>query len=262
MLVDSHCHLNFPEFRDDLDGVIARARAAGVTVMQTICTEMEEFDEVHSIAQRYEGVYCSVGVHPNESGEEKQVSAQELIAKCSSPKVIGIGETGLDYHYAHSKRDLQKKNFHEHIKAGIATGLPVIVHSRDADEDTMAILSDEISKQKFKFLIHCFTASRELAEKTIELGGYISLSGIITFKNAQPIRDAIKNIPIDRLLVETDAPFLAPNPFRGKTNEPSFTIYTNRLLAELKNIHEEECARITTDNFFRLFSKASTGLST
>lgn len=262
MLIDSHCHLNFPDFKDDLDGVIARAREAGVTVMQTICTEMDEFDEVHDIAQKYEGVYCSVGVHPNDSGDQKQVTAEELIAKTSSPKVIGLGETGLDYHYEKAQRDYQKKNFLEHIKASRMTGLPVIIHSRDADDDTISILSDEISKGKFKFLIHCFTASKELAEKSVELGGYISLSGIISFKNAQSIRDAILNVPLDRLLVETDAPYLAPAPHRGKRNEPSFTIYTNRILAELKQISEQECARITTDNFFRLFNKASTGLST
>jgi len=262
MLVDSHCHLNFKNFRDDLDAVIERARAAGVTVMQTICTEMDEFDEVHAIARRYDGVYCSVGVHPNDSVEQKQVTAEELIAKTSSPKVIGLGETGLDYHYEHAARDFQKKNFLEHIKASRATDLPVIVHSRDADADTIDILSSEISKCKFKFLIHCFTSGKELAEKSIELGGYISLSGIISFKNAQSIRDAIMNVPMDRLLVETDAPYLAPAPYRGKRNEPSFTIYTNRILAELKGITEQECARITTENFYRLFNKASTRLST
>jgi len=262
LLVDSHCHLNFPDFKDDLDGVISRAREAGVGVMQTICTEMAEFDEVHGIAERYDDVYCSVGVHPNDSSEAKQVTAEELIAKCSHKKVIGIGETGLDYHYEHAKRDMQKANFLEHIKAARETGLPVIVHTRDADEDTIEILSNEISKGKFRFLIHCFTASQQLAEKSVELGGYISLSGIISFKNAGSIRDAIKNTPLDRLLVETDAPYLAPAPHRGKRNEPSFTIYTNRILAELKDITEEECARITTENFFRLFDKASPRLST
>lgn len=257
MLVDSHCHLNFPDFKDDLDEVIKRAREAGVGVMQTICTEMAEFDEVHAIAEKYDGIYCSVGVHPNESGNDKLVTAEELIEKTSRKKVIGIGETGLDYHYERADRTLQKQNFLEHIKAGRQTGLPVIVHSRDADDDTIDILSYEISKGKFKFLIHCFTADKKLAEKTIELGGYISLSGILSFKNAQSIRDAIAYVPMDRLLVETDAPYLAPAPHRGKRNEPSFTIYTNNILAELKQIKEQECARITTKNFFRLFDKAS-----
>ena len=257
LLVDSHCHLNFPDFKDDLDGVITRARDAGVGVMQTICTDMAEFDEVRGIAERYEGIYCSVGVHPNESGATKIVSAEELIAKTSHSKVIGIGETGLDYHYEKSNRELQKKSFLEHIKAARVTGLPLIVHTRDADEDTVNILSDEMTKGKFKGLIHCFTSSKQLADKAIELGFYISLSGIISFKNAGAIRDAIADVPLERLLIETDAPYLAPIPYRGKRNEPSYIIYTNKILSELKQIPEQECARITTENFFRLFSKAS-----
>ncbi len=256
MLVDSHCHLNFPDFKEDLDGVVSRAKAAGVGVMQTICTEMAEFDEVHGIAQRYEGIYCSVGVHPNDSGETKITSAEDLIAKTSSEKVIGIGETGLDYHYERSNREIQKTSFIEHIKAGRATGLPVIIHTRDADEDTISILREEAAKGSFKGLIHCFTSSQYLAEEAVKMGFYISLSGIISFKNAQAIRDAIKNVPMDSLLVETDAPYLAPMPHRGKRNEPSFVIHTNKVLAELKGISEKECATITTDNFFRLFDKA------
>jgi len=256
MLVDSHCHLNFPDFKDDLDNVITRAREAGVGVMQTICTDMAEFDEVRGIAERYDNIYCSVGVHPNESGMTKTVTSEELITKTSYPKVIGIGETGLDYHYEHSDRESQKKSFIEHIKAARATDLPVIIHTRDADEDTVSMLSDEMAKGKFKGLIHCFTASKYLADKVIELGFYISLSGIISFKNAGAIRDAIRDVPLDRLLVETDAPYLAPIPYRGKRNEPSFTIYTNRILAELKHVTEKECARVTTENFFRLFNKA------
>jgi TatD DNase family protein len=255
-LVDSHCHLNFPDFKDDLDGVISRAREAGVKVMQTICTDLGEFEEVRGIAERYEGVYCSVGVHPNDSGEQKIASSEELIERTSSPKVIGIGETGLDYHYERSDRETQKKSFLEHIKASRKTGLPLIVHSRDADEDTISMLSTEMSTGRFPGLIHCFTAGKHLADKAVELGMYISLSGIISFKNAQAIRDALADVPLDRLLVETDAPYLAPVPYRGKRNEPSFTIYTNRVLAEVKGISEEECARITTENFFRLFSKA------
>lgn len=257
MLVDSHCHLNFPDFRADLDGVIARARENGVGVMQTICTEMAEFDEVNAIAEKYEGVYCSVGVHPNDSGEDKTVSSEELIAKTSCRKVIGIGETGLDYYYERADRATQKHNFIEHIKAGRISGLPVIIHTRDADADTIAILEDEISKGKFAFLIHCFTSSKQLADKAISLGGYISVSGIITFKNAQPIRDALADVPMERLLVETDAPYLAPTPHRGKRNEPAFTRYTNKMLAEIKGVSEGDCARITTENFFRLFGKAS-----
>jgi TatD DNase family protein len=256
MLVDSHCHLNFPDFKDDLDGVIQRARDAGVGVMQTICTDMAEFDEVHAIAQAYPDIYCSVGVHPNDSGDTKIVSAEELIAKTSHEKVIGIGETGLDYYYEKSDRGLQQQSFLEHIKAARVSGLPVIVHTRDADDDTVAILSDEMSKGSFKGLIHCFTSSKHLAEKALELGMYISLSGIISFKSAQNIRDAIAEAPLDRILVETDAPYLAPVPHRGKRNEPSFVIHTNRVLAEIKGITEAECAKATTDNFFRLFDKA------
>jgi TatD DNase family protein len=256
MLVDSHCHLNFPDFKEDLDDIVARARAAGVGVMQTICTEMAEFDEVHAIAQKYDGVYCSVGVHPNDSGEEKMVTAEELIAKTSHAKVIGIGETGLDYYYERANRELQKRNFIEHIRAGRETGLPVIVHTRSADDDTLAILADENSKGNFKALIHCFTSSKQLADEAVKMGFYISLSGIISFKNAQDIRDAIADVPLERLLVETDAPYLAPMPYRGKRNEPSYVVHTNKVLAGIKNISEEECAAVTTENFFRLFDKA------
>lgn len=257
LLVDSHCHLNFPDFRDDLDAVIARARAAGVGVMQTICTEMEEFDEVSAIAERYEHIYCSVGVHPNESEQKCKADLQELLSKTSHPKVIGVGETGLDYHYQHSSHPVQQESFRIHIAAAREAGLPVIVHTRDADEDTVAILQEEMKKGPFKGLIHCFTSSQYLADKAIEMGFSISISGIVSFKNAQAIRDTVKTIPLERLLVETDAPFLAPIPYRGKRNEPAYTLYTNRVVAELKGISEQECAAVTTDNFFRLFDKAS-----
>lgn len=257
MLVDSHCHLNFPDFKDDMDGVIERARAAGVGVMQTICTEMAEFDEVYGITERYEEVYCSVGVHPNDSGKQEIVSAAELIAKAALPHVIGIGETGLDYHYETTDRALQKQSFLEHIAAARVSGLPLIVHTRDADEDTIRMISDEMAKGSFKGLIHCFTSSKHLADKMVELGLYISVSGIITFKNAQAIRDALADVPLERLLVETDAPYLAPIPHRGKPNEPSFVQFTNKMLAEIKGVSEEECARVTTANFFRLFDKAA-----
>lgn len=256
LLVDSHCHLNFPDFRDDLEGVIARARNAGVSVMQTICTEMQEFDEVHAIASRFDGVFCSVGVHPNESGKTQVVSAQELIDKANLPKVIGIGETGLDYYYETSDRQSQKLSFLEHIKAAQVTGLPLIVHTRNADEDMAEILLSERSKAPFSAVLHCFTSSKELADAAIAAGFYISLSGIISFKSAANLREIAKDIPLDKLLVETDAPYLAPMPHRGKRNEPSYVIFTNRILAEAKGISEEECANITTENFFRLFSKA------
>ena len=256
MLVDSHCHLNFPDFKDDINAVIARAKTAGVGVMQTICTEMAEFEEVYSIADGNEGVFCSVGVHPNDSGKQEIILAQELIEKTSRKKVIGIGETGLDYHYEYSDRGLQKRSFLEHIKAGRETGLPVIIHTRDADDDTINILKDEISMGSFKFLIHCFTSTKQLADISVSLGGYISVSGIITFKNAQSIRDALIDVPLDRILIETDSPYLAPIPHRGKRNEPSYVLQVNKALANLKNISEEECTKITTENFFRLFDKA------
>jgi TatD DNase family protein len=264
MLVDSHCHLNFPDFKDDLDAVIQRARDAGVKVMQTICTGMEEFDEVYGIAEKYDGVYASVGVHPNESDKSSVIpTVEELFEKTRLPKVIGVGETGLDYHYFQDTTkdpknvvSVQKNSFKVHISAARKSGLPVIVHCRDADQDTINILAGEMRAGKFKGLIHCFTGTKYLADEAVKLGFYISLSGIITFKNAQAIRDALQDVPLERLLVETDAPYLAPTPYRGKRNEPSFTLYTNKMLAEVKNISEEECARITTENFFRLFDKA------
>lgn len=256
MLVDSHCHLNFPDFRDDLEEVIARAREAGVGVMQTICTEMEEFGEVLAIAMAHENIYCSVGVHPNESGEKRKAELAELLRCAEHPKVIGIGETGLDYHYETASRSAQQESFRIHIEAARESGLPLIVHTREADEDTVAILAEEMAKGAFPFLIHCFTSTKYLAEKSVEMGGYISLSGILTFKSAGAIQDAVRGLPHNRLLVETDAPYLAPLPHRGKRNEPSFVRNTNRKLAELLNLDEEECARATTDNFFRLFTKA------
>ncbi len=256
LLVDSHCHLNFPDYKEDLDAVISRAREAGVRVMQTICTDMGEFDEVHSIAQKYDGIYCSVGVHPNDSGATAIVSTAELVDKTRHPKVIGIGETGLDYHYENSGRDSQKESFLSHIAAARQSGLPLIVHTRSADEDTINILSAEMQKGSFTGVIHCFSSSKYLADEAIKLGFYISISGIATFKKADEIRDVIRDVPLDHLLVETDAPYLAPMPYRGKRNEPSYTIYNNKIIAELKTIPEVECAKATTDNFFRLFSKA------
>jgi TatD DNase family protein len=256
ILVDSHCHLNFPDFKDDIEAVIARAREVGVGVMQTICTELEEFEEVAAIAQMYEGIYCSIGVHPNESGEKKRADLNDLLSRTSHPKVIGVGETGLDYHYETSGREIQQESFRVHIKAARESGLPLIVHTREADKDTINILAEEMNKGVFKGLIHCFTSTKYLAEKAIEMGMYVSLSGIISFKNAEDIRNTVKGLPLERLLVETDAPFLAPLPHRGKRNEPSYVAHTNRKLAEIKGISEEESARITTENFFRLFDKA------
>lgn len=256
MLVDSHCHLNFSELKADLDGVIARARAAGVGCMQTICTEMEEFDEVYSIAERYDDVYCSVGVHPNDSGKTALVDVEVLVEKARLGKVIGIGETGLDYHYETSDRATQQESFRRHIKASQITGLPIIVHSRDADEDTIAILHEAYQQDKFTGVIHCFTSTQFLADKALEIGFYISFSGIATFKNAQSIRDTLKTVPHDRILIETDAPFLAPMPHRGKTNEPAFVGHTNECVAAELGLDAQACAELTAENFFRLFNKA------
>ncbi len=256
LIVDSHCHLDFPDFVEDFDAVLARADESGVKVMQTICTRMREFHKIHAIAQKYENIYCSVGVHPNNVGEDALVTVEELLAAAQNPKVIGLGETGLDYHYERASRDLQVESFRRHIEAGRRTGLPLIIHTREADEDTVAILKEETAKGSFPFLIHCFTSTQWLAEESIKLGGYVSLSGILTFKNAKDIQESARILPLDRLLVETDAPYLAPVPMRSKRNEPAFTRHVCEYLAQLKDVSVERCAAQTTDNFFRLFKKA------
>ncbi len=256
MLVDSHCHLDLPDFAEELDDVVARALDAGVGTIQTICTRMTKFEEVRALAHRFDDMYCSVGVHPHNVESEGVVPAAEIVAKTGDAKVIGIGETGLDYFYDHSPREVQKASFREHIAACRETGLPLIVHTRDADDDTMEILEDEMGKGAFPGLIHCFSSTQEMARRSQAIGFFISVSGIATFKSAQSLRDIVANVPLDRLLVETDAPYLAPVPKRGKRNEPSFVSHTAALVAELKAISEEELAQATTDNFFNLFSKA------
>jgi TatD DNase family protein len=255
MLVDSHCHLNFADFAEDLPTVIQTAHESGIRVMQTICTKMHEFDSIHAITQTYPHIYCSVGVHPHEADNAPLVSVDELVAKARQPKVIGIGETGLDYYYEHSKREAQQLSFRTHIEAARITGLPIIIHTREADADTIAIMRDEMQRGAFKALIHCFTSTHELAEAMLELGAYISISGIITFKSATTLQDTVRRLPLHRLLVETDSPYLAPAPHRGKRNEPAFTQFTCAKLAELQGVSVEECARATTQNFFELFSK-------
>ena len=257
MLVDSHCHLDFPDFADELDDVIARARDAGVSVMQTISTRLSRFSEVRAIAEAHDGIYCSAGVHPHHVAEEGIWPACEITALADCPHVIGIGETGRDYHYDNSPRDAQRQSFREHIQASRSTGLPLIVHTRSADEDTMAILEEETEADgSFPGLIHCFSASRDLAVRSLRLGFSISISGIVTFRNASELRDIVRDIPPDRLLVETDAPFLAPVPKRGKRNEPALVVHTARCVAGLKDVSEDDLAAITTDNFFRLFRAA------
>jgi TatD DNase family protein len=254
-LVDSHCHLDFPDYAGQVDAVVARAETAGVGVCLTIGTELKRFAGVKAVAERFPHVWCSVGVHPHESEKEWLDDEAALIREAAHPKVVGIGETGLDYYYEHSPRAPQQANFRSHIAAARRTGLTVIVHTRDADDDTIAILRDEMGRGAFTGLIHCFTGTQKLADAALELGLSISVSGIATFKNSSALRDVIKSVPLERLLVETDAPFLAPVPHRGKTNEPAFVVHTAKMLAELKGVTAEELAAVTTGNFFRLFSK-------
>jgi len=255
MLVDSHCHLDFPEYAGKVGEVLARASAAGVGVCVSIGTELKRFPGVRAVAEAHANVWCSVGVHPHESEKELLDDEASLIAAAAHPKVVAIGETGLDYYYEHSPRAPQQSNFRSHIAAARQTGLPVIVHTRDADDDTIAILRDEMAKGAFTGVIHCFTGTQKLADASLELGLYISVSGIATFKNSAALRDVIKSVPLERLLVETDAPYLAPVPHRGKTNEPAFVTHTAAMLAELKGVSAKELADATTANFFRLFSK-------
>jgi len=257
MLIDSHCHLNYPALVKDREGVVARARKAGVARMVNIGTTRKEFDQVRATAEDFDDVYCSVGVHPHHVSEEgENLKADDLLKLATHPKVVGIGETGLDYFYNHGAHDRQHESFREHIRAGIASDLPIIVHSRDAEEDTAKILREEGAAQgKPKGVLHCFSSKRILAEEALELGFYISLSGILTFKKSQELRDIVKDIPLDRLLVETDSPFLAPEPYRGKICEPAYVVNTAKVLAEIKGVSEDEVAKQTTANFFKLFSK-------
>ena len=251
MLVDSHCHLDFAK-EEERAAIIARARGAGVRTLLTISTKLEEFGVVRAIAESDADIWCSVGVHPHEA-EVEPAAAETLIALTKNPKVVGIGETGLDFFYEHSPREQQAQVFRAHLAAARETGLPIIVHTRDADPETIAILEEEKPPAG---VIHCFSTGRALAERAVALGFYISISGIATFKNAQALRDIIRDLPLERLLVETDAPYLAPVPMRGKTNEPAFVTHTAALVAQLKGVTPEELARVTTENFFRLFSKA------
>lgn len=255
MLVDSHCHLDFPDFAEELDDVVRRAGKAGVVGMVTISTRVRKFDQVLSVAMRYPNVFCSVGTHPHNAAEETDITVEELVRIADHDKVVAIGEAGLDYYYDKSPRAAQANGFRTHIAAARQTGLPLVIHARDADTDIATILREETEKGRFPFILHCFSSSRALAESGIELGGYVSFSGILTFRNSQEIRDIARDLPIDRLLVETDAPYLAPPPHRGKRNEPAFVVQTARVLAEVKGLEEAEIAETTTANFFRLFAK-------
>ncbi len=252
MLVDSHCHLDYaaPEERVE---ILTRARRAGVATLLTIGTKLSEFPAVRAIAEADANIWCSVGVHPHEAAAEEDQAIARLVSLTQHPKVVGIGETGLDFYYEHSPRARQEAVFRAHCAASRATGLPLIVHTRDADPETAAILAQEKPPAG---VIHCFSTGRELAEKALELGFYISLSGIVTFKNAEALRAVARDIPLERLLIETDAPYLAPVPMRGKRNEPAFIVHTTAMVAELKRVPLEELARATSENFLRLFTKA------
>ena len=255
LLVDSHCHLNMVQERGvPMEEAVNRAMEQGVGIMQTICTKMSEAEEVIAIAEKFDAVYASVGIHPHEA-EHDRTTTEELIQYADHPKVISIGETGLDYYYEHSPRQVQQESFRIHIAAARETGCPLIVHTRDADEDTIAILQEESKQGAFPFLIHCFSTSLWLAEEAIKLGGYISIPGIVTFKKSTELQEHVKALPLEKMLVETDAPFLAPTPHRGKTNEPAFTRHTAEYIAELKGVSYEEVAQVTTENFLALFKK-------
>jgi TatD DNase family protein len=255
MLVDSHCHLDFPDFANELDAVVARARAADVHRMVTISTRIRRLDGLLAIANRFDDVFCSVGTHPHHAHEELDISAADLVALTKDDNVVAIGEAGLDYFYDNSPREAQAQGFRTHIAAARETGLPLVIHSRDADDDMARILEDEMGKGAFPAVLHCFTGGRALAMKAIELGLHISFTGIVTFRKSDDLRAIAADLPADRILVETDAPYLAPGKMRGKRNEPSFVVETAKVLAGIRNVSLEQMAEQTTENFFRLFSK-------
>jgi len=254
-IVDSHCHLNYKGLIEEQGAVITRARAAGVGCMLSINTKLREYPQIVDIIEKNSDVFGTVGIHPHEAESEPDVAVQALVERATHPKIVGIGETGLDYYYDNAPRNMQQVNFRAHITAARETGLPVIVHTRDADDDCIEILSEEMKKGAFSGVIHCFTASQNLADVCLEMGLYISISGIVTFKNARALQETAKMIPPDRLLIETDAPFLAPVPHRGKTCEPAFVADTGRFLAELRGESFEDLGEQTTNNFFNLFAK-------
>jgi TatD DNase family protein len=255
MLVDSHCHLDFPDFAPELDAVVARANAAGVGHMVTICTRVRRHAQVLAVAERFPAVTCSVGTHPHHADEELDITAEDLIAHTRHPKVVALGEAGLDYHYDNAPRDAQSQGFRTHIAAARATQLPLVIHTREADADCARILEDEMGKGAFPAVLHCYTGGADLARRAVALGCYIGFTGIVTFKNSAALRAIAAELPADRFLVETDAPYLAPLPYRGKRNEPSYVVEVARTLAEVRGVSFEEISRQTTENFFKLFGK-------
>lgn len=256
MLIDSHCHLDFDVLAGDIDGVLARAKTNGVSHCLTVSTRIRKFDTLVAIAESHANVFCSVGTHPHNALEELDVSIEEIVTLSQHPKCIAIGEAGLDYHYDSSPREAQAAGFRNHIEAARQTGLPLIIHARSADEDMISILEEETEAGAFPFVLHCFTSGMELARRGVALGGYISFSGIVTFKNAADIQDVARFVPDDRFLVETDAPYLAPVPHRGSSNEPAFVRHTAEKLSQLRGVPLETIAEQSTRNFARLFSKA------
>lgn len=255
MLVDSHCHLDFPDFAGDLDALVARARAAGVGRLVSISTRVRKFEPLLALAERYADVFCTIGTHPHHAAEESDVTTADLVARSRHPKVVGIGEAGLDYHYDFSPRGLQDRGFRRHIAAARETGLPLVIHTREADDDTQAILDEEMGKGAFSAVLHCYTGGLELAQRAVELGLYVGFTGIVTFKKSDELRAIAAALPIERILIETDAPYLAPGKYRGKRNEPAYVGEVAKTLAEVRGVSADEMARQTTENFFRLFAK-------
>jgi TatD DNase family protein len=255
MLIDSHCHLDFPDFASELDDVVNRAREADIGRLVTISTRVKKHDQVRAVAERFDDVFCSVGTHPHNAHEETDIGTDELLERAAHPKVVAIGEAGLDYHYDNSPRDAQERGFLAHVAAARESGLPLVIHSREADDDMARILEEESGKGAFPAVLHCFTGGRDLAMRAIALGHYVSFTGILTFKATQNLRDIAAELPADRILVETDAPYLAPGKFRGKRCEPAYIVETAKVLAGARGVSLDEIARQTTENFFRLFSK-------
>ncbi len=261
MLIDSHCHLDFPDFADDLPGVLARAEAASVSRMVTISTRVKRFETIRKIAESDDRIFCTVGTHPHNAAEERDVTVDELVALSQHPRCVGIGEAGLDYHYDKSPREAQAAGLRTHVAAARITGLPLVIHARAADADMIEILTEEMKKGAYPAILHCFSSGQALASAGVALGFYVSFSGILTFKNSSELRDIAKTVPLDRLLVETDAPYLAPMPYRGKRNEPAYVAETARVLAEVKGVPFPEIAAITSANTLRCFAKMADALA-